>query len=75
MWIKLGKYYVILFKKKLFETVSQFNPEFRSKLEAIEGDLVQPSMGISPEDEKKLIENVQIVFHSAATVRFDEPIK
>jgi fatty acyl-CoA reductase len=32
-------------------------------------------MGISPEDEKKLIENVNIVFHSAATVRFDEPLK
>ena len=27
------------------------------------------------EDELKLIENVNIVFHSAATVRFDEPLK
>jgi thioester reductase-like protein len=32
-------------------------------------------MGISADDEKKLIENVNIVFHSAATVRFDEPLK
>ena len=60
---------------KLFELVSQFNPDYRSKLEAIEGDLLLPSMGISEEDEKKLIDKVDIVFHSAATVRFDEPIK
>lgn len=55
--------------------MSQFNPDFRNKLEAIEGDLMLPSMGISKEDEEKLIDNVNIVFHSAATVRFDEPIK
>jgi hypothetical protein len=36
---------------------------------------MEPNMGISKEDELKLIENVNIVFHSAATVRFDEPLK
>ena len=55
--------------------VSQYYPEFRCKLEAIEGDILEPNMGISVEDEKKIIENVNIVFHSAATVRFDEPLK
>jgi thioester reductase-like protein len=60
---------------QLFEMVSQYYPEFRSKLEAIEGDMLEPNMGISSEDEKKIIENVNIVFHSAATVRFDEPLK
>ncbi len=60
---------------QLFEIVAQYYPEFRSKLEAIEGDILEPNLGISPEDEKKLVENVNIVFHSAATVRFDEPLK
>ena len=55
--------------------MKQLNPDFRSKLEAIEGDLLELNMGISDEDQKKLIENVNIVFHSAATVRFDEPLK
>jgi fatty acyl-CoA reductase len=59
----------------LFDIVTQYYPEFRSKLEAIEGDLLEPNLGISPEDEKKIIENVSVVFHSAATVRFDEPLK
>ena len=60
---------------QLFENVSECHPEFKSKLEAIEGDLIEPNMGISPDDEKRIIENVSIVFHSAATVRFDEPLK
>lgn len=55
--------------------VRKNNPEFLAKLEAVEGDLVLPNLGISPEDEKKIIENVNIVFHSAATIKFDEPIK
>lgn len=61
--------------KKLFDTVSQYYPDFRSKLEPIQGDLCEPNLGITEEEEKKLIENVEIVFHSAATVRFDEPLK
>lgn len=59
----------------LFEPLSQSNPDFKTKLVAIEGDLMLPDLGISAEDEKKLIDNVNVVFHSAATVRFDEPIK
>lgn len=64
-----------IFNCKLFDTVSQYYPDFRNKLEAIEGDLCEPNLGISAENEKKLIANVNIVFHSAATVRFDEPLK
>ncbi len=50
-------------------------PEFKSKLVAINGDMLEPNLGISESDKKELIENVNIVFHSAATVRFDEPMK
>ena len=50
-------------------------PKFKEKLVAIHGDLLEPNLGISEEDEKFLAENINIVFHSAATVRFDEPMK
>ena len=59
----------------MFEALSQSNPNFKSQIEPIEGDMLLPSMGISEEDEKKLVDSVNIVFHSAATIRFDEPIK
>lgn len=60
---------------KLFDLVRQQNPDFRNKLEAVEGDLLLSELGLSSANQKKIIEDVDIVIHSAATVRFDEPIK
>lgn len=51
------------------------HPDYKSKLIAINGDLTEPGLGISPSDREILINNVNIVYHSAATVRFDEPMK
>lgn len=34
-----------------------------------------PDLGLSPEDKAMLTQIVTVVFHSAATVRFDEPLK
>uniref|UniRef100_A0A1I8F7C8 Fatty acyl-CoA reductase n=1 Tax=Macrostomum lignano TaxID=282301 RepID=A0A1I8F7C8_9PLAT len=39
------------------------------------GDLFEPNLGLSQKDVELLIRNVSIVFHSAATVRFDEHLK
>lgn len=41
----------------------------------IPGDLAQADLGISANDSQKLIDEVSIVFHSAATVKFEEPLK
>lgn len=51
------------------------HPDFKSKLVGIIGDLNEHNLGISDEDRQMLCKNVSIVFHSAATVRFDEPLK
>lgn len=45
------------------------------KLIAIDGDLTRPRLGLSDKDYSTLVENVSIVFHSAATVRFVGPLK
>jgi Putative dehydrogenase domain of multifunctional non-ribosomal peptide synthetases and related enzymes len=39
---------------------------------AVEGDCTQPGLGLSPEDRRRIVEHVNIVFHVAATVRFNE---
>ena len=41
----------------------------------VEGDLLLPRLGLSELDRQHIVDNVSIVFHSAATVRFDEPLK
>ena len=45
------------------------------KLEIFSGDLLQPNMGLNCEDEQKLINSVQVIFHMAATIRFEEELK
>ncbi|KAL1109971.1 hypothetical protein AAG570_014080 [Ranatra chinensis] len=44
------------------------------KLVAVEGDLSQDGLGLSSADRQLLMTRVSIVFHSAATVKFDEPL-
>ena len=46
-----------------------------SKVIPIAGDITLPGLGISPEDAAVLAEKVSVVIHSAATVKFDEPLK
>ena len=59
----------------MFDLIKELKIEYKSKLVAIEGDLLEPDLGISDKDKIELSQNVNIVFHSAATVRFDEPVK
>jgi fatty acyl-CoA reductase len=41
----------------------------------VKGDVTLPELGLSSSDLQLLIENVSIVFHSAATIRFNEELK
>lgn len=41
----------------------------------IEGDITQPELAISSSDRLTLVRTVNIVFHSAATIKFDEKLK
>lgn len=42
---------------------------------AVAGDITMPGYGLSPSDLQLLIDNVSVVFNSAATVKFDEELK
>uniref|UniRef100_A0A1I8M430 Fatty acyl-CoA reductase n=1 Tax=Musca domestica TaxID=7370 RepID=A0A1I8M430_MUSDO len=46
-----------------------------SKVKLIAGDVMEPQLGISPEDIEILRNEVSIVVHCAATVRFDEALR
>lgn len=61
----------ILFQ--IFDRLRKEDPDSLDKLVAIPGDITALGLGMSEESEK-LMENVSLVFHVAATVRFDEPI-
>lgn len=41
------------------------------KVELIYGDLHESELGLSPDDRRRLLENVNIIIHNASNVRFD----
>lgn len=60
---------------KLFSTLKETDPDFHKKVIPVVGDILEPDLGLSPSDFERLSSEVSIVFHSAATVKFDEPLK
>lgn len=46
-----------------------------SKVVCINGDVSDPGLGLSLDDKDKLCSDVTIVFHSAATVKFNETLR
>ena len=61
--------------EQVFDNLRRDSPELMNKLVPIAGDMSLPSLGVSTSDIKMLSDNVSIVFHSAATVKFDEALK
>ncbi|XP_068573408.1 fatty acyl-CoA reductase 1 isoform X3 [Cebidichthys violaceus] len=59
----------------LFDRVREDDPDFHQKIIPISSELTQPGLAISPEDVEKLSACINVVFHCAATIRFDEPLK
>lgn len=59
----------------VFERLQSENTSQLSKVVPINGDVTFPELGISLTDLATLVENVSIVIHSAATIRFDEPLR
>lgn len=70
--IKICKYYVFQVFEKLRETAG--DAPFK-KLVAVAGDVGEDNLGLSPKDRETLINNVHIVFHSAATLDFEAGLK
>ena len=60
---------------QLFQILRSRYPNFEEKVQAIAGDMMVDGLGISDEDRFLLQKSVDIVIHSAATVRFDEQLR
>ena len=48
-----------------------FQQFIEEKVQAVGGDLLKEDLGLSPEDKAKIVANVNIVIHSAASVDFN----
>lgn len=68
-------YYVYIYLFQVYDKLRKEQPNFHEKLVPVFGDITLPELGIKPEDLKLLCDNVNVVFHSAATIRFDEHLR
>lgn len=64
-----------LLNAQIFDGIKKEQPHVLTKLVPIHGDLMLPQLGINQSDMTLLANTVSIVFHSAATVKFDEPLR
>lgn len=60
---------------QLFEKLRETVPKFRHKIVTVAGDCSIAGLGLSLTDRQTLASNISIIFHAAATVKFDENLK
>ncbi|XP_026740070.1 fatty acyl-CoA reductase wat-like [Trichoplusia ni] len=58
-----------------FDLVREKQPRFAERIVPVSGDATEPRLGLSDKDWNTLTKEVELIFHMAATVRFDEPLK
>ncbi|XP_045467424.1 fatty acyl-CoA reductase wat-like [Harmonia axyridis] len=64
-----------LFEDVVFENLQKECPKFIHRIVGVSGDVSLPDLGISKTDRQMLVEKIDLIFHVAATMRFDENLK
>ena len=60
---------------KVFDKLRKREPNFRDRLQAIAGNILDADLGMSQKDLKMLKQNINVVFHLAGTVDLDQDLK
>ncbi|XP_023236691.1 fatty acyl-CoA reductase 1-like [Centruroides sculpturatus] len=63
------------FFTKLFDEVKRNIPDILNRVCCIEGNILQDNLGMSPSDIDLVTKDVSVVFHVAASVKFEEPFR
>lgn len=59
----------------VFDNLRENNPELLNKIKAVSGDVSVDGLEMDGQDSDTLIDKVNIVFHCAANVRFDQSLR
>jgi fatty acyl-CoA reductase len=61
---------------QLFDLLKeQRGEEVLAKVEAVSADMEAPDLALSASDRQRLAEEVEMIYHCAATIRFDESLR
>jgi len=58
----------------VFDRIREIDENLLDKVEAVNGDITEENLGIDDQSKRMLTDSVHVVFHCAATVRFDEDL-
>ncbi|XP_070500579.1 putative fatty acyl-CoA reductase CG5065 [Chironomus tepperi] len=73
---KTGKERVDEFSKlPLFKRIMDTNPDILQKIFPVWGEITQPNLGLSDEHLNHILENTEIVFHLAASLKLEATLK
>lgn len=74
---KRGKNYLERYQKFIDGEIFNFLPcrKMLERVVPIEGDITLPGLCVRSNDIDLLVANVNVVFHSAASIRFNDPLK
>ncbi|XP_046737953.1 fatty acyl-CoA reductase 1-like [Diprion similis] len=64
-----------LLGEKVFDPLRKEYPEFSQKIVGVEGDTAKNGFGLSSKDYLRLTDEVSVIFHLAASVRFTEKLE
>lgn len=60
---------------EVFERLLRERPKAMDQVKPLEGDVGSDSLGLSPADQRTVLDNVSVVFHLAASLNFKSPLK
>lgn len=60
--------------KDPFQELTKSKPHIKEKLVAVEGDVTSDRLGMSVEDYQRVVNEVSVMYHVAATVKFEEDL-
>ncbi|KAG8306270.1 hypothetical protein J6590_050641 [Homalodisca vitripennis] len=64
-----------IFEDPLFSVLEREQPKYRHKVTGVSCDMGARGLALSEHDKDLLVQEVSVVFHGAATVRFDEQLR
>ncbi|KAG5676203.1 hypothetical protein PVAND_006052 [Polypedilum vanderplanki] len=59
----------------MFKRIMEEKPEVMKKILVVSGEITEKNLGLSEENLQYVIDNTDIVFHVAASIRFTAPLK
>jgi fatty acyl-CoA reductase len=60
---------------QVFDRIRTECPNVFNKLVSVHGDVSEIDLGLNEDDRRRVVTEVSVVFHLAATVRFNESLK